>query len=120
MKHLRVDQAQSHEFYDGTVKVNEFNFIGEGGSILNDADIVLTGRYPEAGYAVNDLSTALISVESGEGDLTIKNKESRHLTAGDRILLAPGEPYFFSVIGQLTIRYIATPAWTLEQSRIIE
>lgn len=118
MQHLKAHEGESHEFYNGTVKVNEFNF--NDNSLLNDAFITLTGRYPENGYAVNDVSTALVSVEDGEGDITIKDKESKRINIGDRILIEPGEPYFFSVIGELAIRYIAAPAWTPEQSRIIE
>lgn len=115
---LKASDATIHEFYEGTVVVKEFNF--ECDSILNDADITLTGRYPSAGYAVNDISTALISVEEGEGSVTIKDTAPIDLATGDRLIIKPGEPYFFSVIDKLAIRYIATPAWTPSQARIIE
>lgn len=117
MQHLKSHESATHEFYNGVVKVREFNFRGE--STLNEAEIVLSGRYPAAGYAVNDISTAIISVEEGSGGLTIEGSPTVSLTAGDRLLIKPGEPYYFSVTRRLTIRYIATPAWTPSQARII-
>lgn len=118
MKHLKPHESTAHEFYDGAVKVTEFNFKGD--STINDAAITLTGRYPDTGYAVNDVSTAMISVEEGEGSVTFKNTPSVPLFPGDRLLIKPGEPYYFSVLGRLAIRYIATPAWTPQQSRVVE
>jgi hypothetical protein len=118
MQHLKSHESATHEFNEGTVKVTEFNFKGD--SILNDAEIVLTGRYPVEDYAVNDISTVMISVEEGEGSLTIKDTPSVALSSGDRLLIKPGEPYYFSVMGRLAIRYIATPAWTSSQARIVK
>lgn len=117
-EHLRNTDATTHEFYNGTVVVNEFNFTGS--SVINDAYITLTGRYPDSGYAVNDVSTALISIESGEGEITIKNLTPTPLNSGDRVIIKPGEPYFFSPLGHLALRYIATPAWTPDQARIVD
>lgn len=118
MNKLRWHEAVSHEFDHGTVKVTEFNF--QGDSILNDAEIILTGRYPTADYTVNDISTALISIEDGEGSLTIKDTEPIALLPGDRLLIKPGEPYYFTVMGRMAIRYIATPAWTPDQARTVK
>ena len=118
MKQLKPHQTTSHEFNDGAVKVTEFNFHGD--TTINDAEIVLTSRYPAADYAVNDISTALISVEEGEGGITIKDRPTVAFFPGDRLLIKPGEPYYFTVMGRLAIRYIATPAWTLEQARTVK
>ena len=118
MQHVKPSDAEHHEYYDGTVTVAEFNF--QGNAAINTANIVLTGRYPAENYTVNNSSTALISVEAGEGTITIKDKQPKSLNPGDNLLIEPGEPYFFSVMGSLAIRYIATPAWTVEQSEIVE
>lgn len=117
MNHLHVTDARTHSYYDGAVQIQEFNF--SGNATINDAEITLTTRYPAEGYAVNDISTALISVESGEGSITTGD-EVRPLVVGDRVLVQPGEPYYIQVMGELVIRYIASPAWTAEQARIIE
>lgn len=118
MDHIKHSDAQTHDYYDGSVRVTEFNFSGNDN--MNDAEITITGRYPAEGYAVNDISTALVSVESGSGIVTIKDSDAQKVETGDRILIKSGEPYFFKAMGELAIRYIATPAWTAEQSRIIE
>ena len=118
MKQLKPHEAATHEFNDGAVKVTEFNFKDD--ATLNDAEIVLTSRYPASDYAVNDISTALISVEEGEGGVTIKDQPTVALFPGDRLLIKPGEPYYFTVMGRLAIRYIATPAWTPEQARTVK
>jgi hypothetical protein len=118
MKHLKPHESTTHEFNEGAVKVTEFNFKGD--STLNDAEIVLTGRYPVEDYAANDISTVMISVEEGEGSLTIKDTPSVTLSPGDRLLIKPGEPYYFSVMDRLAIRYIATPAWTPNQARTVK
>ena len=115
---MKPHGAAHHELNDGAVKVDEFNFAGD--ATINDAAIVLTGRYPASGYTMNTVSTALISVEEGEGNITIKNIPSTALFPGDRLLIKPGEPYYFTVLGRLAIRYIATPAWTPEQARNIK
>ena len=118
MNHLKRSAGQSHSYFDESVKVTEFNF--QDNDFINDAEINIQGRYPLEGYAVNDISTALISVESGAGDIAIKGTEPRELAEGDRVIIKPGEPYAFTAIGTLAIRYIAVPAWLPSQSRIIK
>jgi hypothetical protein len=118
MEHLPAADATYHAYNDRAIEVNEFNF--KGSEAANDAEIVIAGRYPSEGYAVNDISTALVSVESGEGAITIKGEEPTDLRPGDRLLIHPGEPYCFTALGQLAIRYVAMPAWLAKQSRIIK
>jgi hypothetical protein len=118
MDHIKHADAETHNYYDGAVQVTEFHF--SGNDTINDAEITITGRYPTEGYTVNDISLALISVESGTGIFTIKNSTPQNIETGDRLLVKPGEPYSFETMGRLAIRYIATPAWTIKQSRNIE
>ncbi len=117
MDHLRKSDASTHDYDNGAVKVTEFNFEGEAG--INDAIIILVDRYPHEGYSVNDISLALLSVESGAGTLILKGLEPQPLEVGDRLLIHPGEAYALQPLGELSIRYIAAPAWTPAQSRII-
>lgn len=118
MNHLGRSEATSHSYYNDTVHVTEFDF--QDDTAINDAEIILTARYPETGYAVNDISLALVSIESGEGSIVVRGFETQPLVPGDRVLIKPGEPYYFMTIEKLAIRYIATPAWTPKQARIIE
>lgn len=118
MNHMKHIDSQTHDYYDGAVRVTEFKF--SDSDIINDAEIIITGRYPIAGYAVNDISTALVSVESGTGTIIIKDSKPQEVKVGDRILIASGEPYSIKTRSALAIRYIATPAWTAGQSRLIE
>lgn len=98
--------------------MTEFNFPND--QSLNDAEIHIKGRYPLSGYAVNDISTALISVESGSGTITLQGPAAKQLKIGDRILIKPGEAYAFETPSELVIRYIAAPAWTPEQARVVD
>jgi len=118
MNQMKKSEAESHSYFNEAVKVTEFNFLDE--QSINDAEINIRGRYPLAGFAVNDISMVLISIESGAGTISIKESKPRELEVGDRLLIKPGEPYAFTANGELEIRYIATPAWSPEQSRIIE
>jgi mannose-6-phosphate isomerase-like protein (cupin superfamily) len=117
MEYLQKSAGESHSFFDDAVIVNEYNFDNK---TINDAEINITGRYPLSGYAVNDESLALVSVESGAGSITIIGSEARNIKAGDRMVIIPGEPYALTALGNLAIRYIATPAWTASQARVVE
>jgi hypothetical protein len=114
---VKSSDSHAHTYNDGAVQVVEFNFKDSG--LLNDAAITVKGRYPAEGYAVNDISLALISVESGSASFALKNQDQRRVEAGDRVLINPGEPYAFTADDSFSIRYIATPAWKAEQFRII-
>lgn len=116
MEYIRKSEGEPHSFFDNAVTVNEYNFQD---NTINDAEINIAGRYPLEGYAVNDESLALVSVESGVGSIVILGSETRDIEAGDRMVIKPGEPYAISALGNLAIRYIATPAWTPSQARIV-
>lgn len=117
MEFIKKSEGESHSFFDDAVTVKEYNFQDK---TINDADINITGRYPLEGYAVNDESLALVSVESGAGSMIFLGSEARDIEAGDRMIIRPGEPYAITTLGNLTIRYVATPAWTASQARIVE
>lgn len=118
MNHIKRAGADSHSYFEHSVRVTEFNFPDD--SFINDAEITVLGRYPLAGYAVNDISVALVSIESGTGYVTIKGSNPQKLATGDRLLIKTGEPYAFTASRELNIRYIAVPAWHPSQSRIID
>lgn len=114
MFHSRRETGEVRQFNDGAVEVTEFNF--DDKSIMNDAIISLSSRYPESGYVANSESTAIVSVEQGEAYFHIKDVGPSHVNEGDRILIEPNEPYYVEPLGKFVMRYIATPAWTPEQA----
>lgn len=118
MHFINFSDSQSHSYNKDKVRVTEFNF--SNNNIMNDAEIIIRGRYPKEGYILNEISTALVSVESGSATFTLKDQKSQQIRTGDRLLIKPGEPYVFNTDNELLIRYIATPAWSAQQSRIIE
>lgn len=100
-----------------SLQVKEYDFEDP---TVNSASIVIDGRYPLEGYAANRLCTALVIVESGTGSITVKDRPSVNLAPGDHLLLQPNEAYYFLPLGKLGIRYISTPAWTVDQSYTVE
>lgn len=100
-----------------SLQVKEYDFEDP---TINSASIVIDGRYPLEGYAANSVCTALVIVESGAGSITIKDQPTVNLAPGDHLLVQPHEAYYFLPLGELVIRYISTPAWTVGQSYTVE
>lgn len=88
-----------------------------GDNDINGAIIKLSGRYPERGFAMNEISKELVYVIKGQGRLTV-GVTSHQLSEGDMALLLPGEKYFFE--GELQMLMPCTPAWTPAQHKVIE
>lgn len=81
---------------------------------INLALIELDGRYPTEGRAVNEICKELAYVLSGQGSVEVEG-EVIELTAGDVVLIEPGEKYFWQ--GRMKLLMPCTPAWTAEQYR---
>lgn len=60
---------------------------------INCATAVITGRYPDKGYCVNEQCKELIYVIDGSGTLN-KQDEVISFEKGDVILIEKGEVYF--------------------------
>lgn len=99
------------------VRVREYDFVNPA---FNDADIIISGRYPATGYAVNRRCTALVSVIDGKGGIALKNGSIIDLVKGDRVVIERDDPYYFLGIGEFAIRYTAFPRWTADQAENIE
>ena len=89
---------------------------------LDDKDInfstaVLTGRYPDEGYCVNEECKELIYVIDGYGTLYKKN-EKVEFSKGDIVLIDKGEIYYWDA--HCTIAMPCTPAWYPEQHKFIK
>lgn len=83
---------------------------------INGARIVLSGRYPETGQAVNTISKELVYVLQGQGQAFIKDQRVS-LAIGDQLLIEPNEPYYFD--GHMELYIACSPAWQPEQHQHI-
>ena len=113
MKYIAKDQTQKFANSE-TCVVYEYAFNDPD---INGAVAVINGRYPEAGWVINEVCKELVYVISGEGSLEA-NSEKQDLRAGDSVLILPGERYCF-VGKELAIFMPCTPAWYPEQHKEI-
>lgn len=84
---------------------------------INGAVIELSGRYPDKGWAVNEICKEMGYVVSGSGRVVVENGE-HSVSEGDLALINPGEKFYWQ--GNMKIFMPCTPAWTPQQYKIIE
>ena len=90
---------------------------------FNDKDIdlgiaIITGRYPDVGYCVNEECKELIYVIDGSGELCFEDKKI-NFYQGDSILIDKNEKYYWNT-NYCKVSMSCTPAWTEEQHKIIQ
>lgn len=111
-----IAKAHAQKFTNSpTCTVYEYAF---GDADINGALGVVNGRYPVAGWAVNEVCKELVFVVSGEGSLHTRS-QNQPLAAGDSALILPGEAYYFAG-KDLTIFMPCTPAWHPEQHKALD
>ena len=89
---------------------------------LDDKDIdcainIITGRYPEKGYAENQKVKELVYVLEGKGTLN-KRDETISFEEGDVLLIDKEELYYWD--GNCKIIMVCTPAWYKEQCKLYD
>ena len=84
---------------------------------INGAIVLIQGRYPSTGYALNLVCKEMAYIISGSGRVVVEEKEYP-LSQGDVVLLLPGEKYFWD--GDMKIFMACTPAWAPDQYRCLE
>lgn len=101
-------------------KAIEFPFPSHAANL---ADISLTKRYPESGFAVNDVVSHFVYVISGRVLLMRKepvdNVQGFDLRAGDGAYIEPGTGYYWVPLPEVRLAVFCTPSWTAEQHRTI-
>jgi len=75
---------------------------------INGAVIVLNGRYPDKGRAVNKKCKEVAYVVKGSGRVVIESMATE-ISEGDVILIEPGERFYWE--GKLTMFMSCSPAW---------
>lgn len=84
---------------------------------INGTIIELSGRYPDKGWAVNEICKEMGYIISGSGKIIIGGDEYL-LEEGDLVLINPGEKFYWQ--GNMEIFMPCVPAWTPQQHKIIE
>lgn len=85
---------------------------------LDIAEITITGRYPESGWARNKECHEMVRVQSGKGQLLLKSSEVTELSEGDVAYVPPG--VWFAWNGDMTILMACSPTFNEDQYEIEE
>lgn len=113
MKLVKFEQSQ--EFRNGEkCTVVEYPLDDKD---INFSTAVLSGRYPDEGYCVNEECKELIYVIKGNGTLN-KKDEKIEFSKGDIVLIDKGEVYYWDA--HCTIAMPCTPAWYPEQHKHVK
>lgn len=83
---------------------------------IDMAEIVITGRYPERGWAVNHDVHEMVYIKKGLGSLAIRGKEEAEIAEGDVVSVGPGQRFAWS--GEMTIIMACNPPFNPEQYEI--
>lgn len=79
---------------------------------------VITGRYPDRGFCVNLVSKELIYVIEGSGELVFLDEVIK-FKEGDAILIENNRKYYWNT-NYCKVSMSCSPAWSLEQHKIVE
>lgn len=83
---------------------------------LDLAEIAITGRYPESGWACNHECHEMVRILSGSGSLILRDSGTTELRDGD-VVHVPAETWF-AWSGTMTIIMACSPAFALDQYEI--
>jgi mannose-6-phosphate isomerase-like protein (cupin superfamily) len=84
---------------------------------MNVAVVTVNGRYPETGYVKNEVCKEVGYVVSGTGSIGTIEGEPHAVSAGDAVMLQPGEMYYWE--GELVMVMPCSPAFYPEQHQKI-
>lgn len=109
-----VKQKQTH-WTDptSTTTVEEYQM---GSPAISGATAIISGRYPQKGYAVNKKSTEMALVISGGGYVGTPRKKTP-IVLGDCILIRPNEKFFWQ--GHMALFMACTPRWNQKQHHFV-
>lgn len=111
---LIVKQKQTHWVETGPyTTVEEYRMRD---AAISGANVIVYGRYPKEGYAVNLISTELALVISGSGYIGSAN-EKIPIVIGDCIRIKPKEKFYWD--GHMALFIANAPAWKAKQHKIV-
>lgn len=105
MKVIKLNDAEAGKNSE-VCKTLEYSF---GDKEIDLGVATITGRFPNSGYAYNEISRKLIYVIEGSGTLTFKDTKVEY-SKGDAILIEPNDRYYFDSEYSV-ISMSCTPAW---------
>ena len=85
---------------------------------LDFAEITITGRYPEQGWAVNHTVHEMVRIHKGIGVLVLKDVREIDLREGDVVHVPPET--LFAWRGDMTLHMSCSPQFDPAQYEIIE
>ncbi len=85
---------------------------------LDMAEITISGRYPESGWAKNRKSHEIVRVLGGTGSLQLRDADTVRLAEGDVVHVPAGQ--WFAWGGDMTIIMACSPAFSPEQYEVEE
>lgn len=84
---------------------------------ISAATSVISGRYPEKGYATNAVSKEIALVISGNGYIGL-SKTTTPIEIGDCIFIDANEKFYWE--GNITLFIVCTPAFNQKQHRTVD
>lgn len=91
MKIIRKSETES--FTNGPTCFGYGFPFGDKG--VDIAVVTVNGRYPEEGYALNEISKEIAYVLKGNGKLVMRNAAPQDVQVGDAAMILPGEEYYW-------------------------
>lgn len=111
-----VRQKQAHRIDTSpTTSIEEYLMRD---SHISGATAIISGRYPEKGFAINTVSYELVLVLSGNGVIGLKGKKETPIELGNCILIKPKEKYYWN--GHMALFMACAPTWKTKQHHIIK
>lgn len=112
MKVIKLDDAETGKNSE-VCKTLEYSF---GDREIDLGVATITGRFPENGFAYNEVSRELIYVIEGTGKLVFKDSIVEFKKA-DAILIMPGDRYFWET-EYAVVTMNCAPSWSPDQHKI--
>lgn len=85
---------------------------------MNVAEITLTSRYPEMGFALNQQSEMFVRILKGCTTFHCEGEEVE-LPEGSTVLVQTGKKYCWIPRESVTLYVVSSPPWTQEQHRSV-
>ncbi len=112
MKIVKIDQVKIFNAANCVVLEYPLEYPDINGSVAK-----ISGRYPENGFAVNEVCRELGYVINGKGSIGTEDQELE-LGEGDLVAIEPGEKFYWQ--GNFTLFLPCAPAWNPGQHKFID
>ena len=114
MKIIKENKALQGKNSD-KCKTLEYSF---GDKDIDLGVAIITGRYPEEGYAMNTKCKELVYIIEGSGNIHFENEECS-FSKGDSVLIDINEKYYWNS-EYCKVTMTCTPSWTPEQHKLVK